>query len=1363
MSSHLIVQTTTGHWYIISTLFNRTDTQVIHIERYTGQLVYNPFPHDGLFASPKEAIKSIAERHGANTKFRTVIKCHAIVGFQIICRTCNICVVTKNELELVLPPRHKVYRVKEMKWISISLAYPFLQSNQEEKHLEKLKTFPLADLHYYCESYDLTRTYPSKHAPHDYDEEFVWNHQLALPFHKLGLKEWTIVLLQGVAVGKVIKEQGKSIFISLFCKRGSWNPGTRYNSRGMNDKLAPGNEYEVEQLCWITEEDKTIKYSNAIWRRGTVPIHWRSELTNAVTDANIIVSNNPFKNIELYYQRVVDKYGSLPIVCLDLLRGKNVHQEEDNLSQKYGESLSILKTKMNIDIQHMRFDWHHQYKIEGLGPAAEQLWSLVGEKLKQFGVTTGVLKPGSGTQILDHQVHQRQTGIFRVNCADSLDRTNLCCFFNGVHIVAEQLRSLGVNILGNDKGPWETLNFSLEEVNQKYPSLLLLKYAEIFIQCGDICATLYTNTEAMHTKAMREYAQHLPAARSNAQLLVERRYQNMFNDQVRQTQYEMFLGINWEKYFPSHIKHLQQGETHYISHKPSYIVRRLPSLFQDLQLSYEDVLLSKTSNHIWICPENESSITVDISLPFYCRVTEIALAIRHGDSWETSPSFMDVLVGENFDNAILAFQHLQIPRCRDQTRLLFTLPRHVSGNQTRNSLYDFNGNMPRPRMRCVRLVFYGIPKGYSMTLGQIQIFGILSQSEKTSLQFFRELLQISTSQNLQQAIVSLEERDELNQRKEENGDIESDSTESDSEKESDSETENETDKVIEEDTIQDNIPISSSIETTIDTELISSINSEQNLFVYSENMSLTTFINAILNNAPISWTDENLKERDIYKSLVNQIASLRLTFLHVLELELARLHLKLLPTERDNILAEMNQKISRFNPNLFVYYRDLKLKKAEHKKLKSSNCNKCSTSIKLRKYTCHYCWHSFCKKCIEKTKIPIIEFLWKSNQQVCLDCYSLINRQKRLLLEIENRLQIPENQPSRDLTFENIFTDLYPVVSSKNRKFDTDVEESFVSEFPLANIMDSVDTDPLSAPIESILFPIGILPDKYWFSTTNVNNVTIKIILPITCILTKAILVVDPKGYTKDDVPTFKFTSYDRIPNSIDQGEWSLFDISQNSQDKQDGSLIIQPLKELEYTFSNKSYSRILEISVQFSNKVSNEVKRVIHLGRIMLYGKPTSSKMTASPFVTEADGNKYMDVLSKKSNTIRSHIKSETKISKSTQSIDLVKPVSIPVGGFQITVKHDSRFGILSQVKDIRVFILRQNEKKELESQELVGHFVIPKCDDGTSLVYDFKTNYENVAMIRFQFLSTYSAPKMSMVSIALYNWEVKNSISTL
>lgn len=62
--------------------------------------------------------------------------------------------------------------------------------------------FPIEGLHYYCETLDVTHPFPSPFRVDQYDPEFCWNGFLAEPFAKIGMRDWCVVMLQGLAMSK---------------------------------------------------------------------------------------------------------------------------------------------------------------------------------------------------------------------------------------------------------------------------------------------------------------------------------------------------------------------------------------------------------------------------------------------------------------------------------------------------------------------------------------------------------------------------------------------------------------------------------------------------------------------------------------------------------------------------------------------------------------------------------------------------------------------------------------------------------------------------------------------------------------------------------------------------------------------------------------------------------------------------------------------------------------------------------------------------------------------------------------------------------------------------------------------------------
>ncbi|EFC49945.1 SAC9 protein-like protein [Naegleria gruberi] len=1433
-TQHLIVETDNGGFHIISSLSRRRDTQIITIEKYTGQLLYTGHPGVDLFYSPQDALKFLSKD---KKNIKNVTKCHSIIGYTVIGSCGYLFICTKVSLDLVLPPNHHVYTIRETETITIPLTYPHRITKAEVKNCELMTEFQLKGLHFYCETYDLTRPFPSTHSPQDYTEEFCWNIHLTESFRKIRMRSWCCVLLQGVARSsgpvkckekdEYILKRGReallnfnelldsaeevnstesigNVNLAIICRKSCLNPGTRYNARGLNDKSSPGNEYESEQILWRSYNGN-IMFSTFVWRRGTVPIHWRSELNNAVQDASIIISDKPYENIDVYYKRIVDRYNNQPITIINLLRSKEIHPEEGNLTHHFRESLKVVKKLMAIDqLEMLEFDWHTLHKTDGTEKAVKKLWTLVSPKLRGAGVTTGIMRVSSHGTVVDMKLWKKQSGIVRVNCADSLDRTNLICFFNSIQVLAEQCRQLGVSLCdpsGDFSESWKSLDYTLQQVKDEFDSTLLLKLAEIYVNVGDVCATLYTNTVAMHTSPMREFAQHLGAAPNNTKLIVERRIQNVLKDKIRQQQYEMFLGLNLSRYFPSHIVNTKYGELRYVSHYPTFIFKSVPKEIP-YKTTEERALIRSGFSHHWICPRDFDFIEVQIYLPFYCRVTELALTIRHGLNDSTSPSKMDVFVGTHLDDCLVGFQELNIPRCEDGTKLIYTLPPQISGIPENSSLYDFEGSDASSKMRVVRIIFYGIPPCSCMTMGQIQVFGSVdtllnpSQSPK---EFYLELLKASSQNEVEQVLDNLEKQQvEVSRRKAEEIKV--------LEKQVEREEEVERNESSFSDIIKDgtaveftqdqeeegsNTAISSTSSSSVPTSIVATDNPQNAILIedvtsqakinanaldsifddYFEKSresgteSLENFLQTSKSNTTaikldvkdkliemINNQDETLralrndKSRSLekyYKFVQTKVPTTtsEMNFTDSLELELARLKLYISPHERDNLLVENNYKIDKFDPNQYIYTRDSKVEKSIRKSMETSTCSMCKTSIKLRKSSCRYCRHSFCKNCMSKSKCEIIEFNWKNPSSVCIECSSTIAKQKEMISEIQEHITIESGKSklaTKNIT--RLFTELYPPISQSRKMMKKHEKETLCSEFPSSGILSSVDTAANSPPIESILFPPDILPLEYWYAPPGIDTVTIIILLQSYAKLSKMVLLVDQLGYTQDDAPIFDIAIGERLPTFKNITKWTLEASKANE--------MLEFSFNGEGTSNNTDLCRLVRLTVKLPERdPSNTSPRILHIGRILLYGKvndDSSSHHGNDALETLAPKEQqYLDEILRAKPTIqRVQLKTESKYVKESNCIDVsLAEVGTVVSGFRINLTH-TQDTIHSQVKHIRVsFLYGENEKSlDVASQVIVEKITVPKVEPGASLIFEFNKNF-NVAvkLVRFEFLSTY------------------------
>ena len=397
-----------------------------------------------------------------------------------------------------------------------------------------LLEYPVEGCHLYCHTADVTRPWPwggphgsrGSEAPQEPDAEFTWNRWLAQPFAAAGCASACPPLVQGLAECRLMVDaKGVKACVALLSRRSRLHPGTRYLARGLNDAASPGNEVECEQLLFrvgdplgaaamqslsladtsggaaasqqqqrrVSVQQEQVQQAQAwcsvVWRRGTVPIRWGTELKSSVGEAELYVSaRDPYNGTAQYFARLCDTYtsrrrsssaaaaadsdgaqppdvpstpgssGDAPgftVTCVNLLRS-SLKAPELLLTEHFQEGVRAARKQQPRQLGGLRvlnFDWHGNIKALGEVAAVEGLWTQLHAACVAAGLSVGAdcarasgAVPGSdvNTGQPGREVTTWQRGMLRYNCADSLDRTNLASFFGAVQLVIEQAAVLGL-------------------------------------------------------------------------------------------------------------------------------------------------------------------------------------------------------------------------------------------------------------------------------------------------------------------------------------------------------------------------------------------------------------------------------------------------------------------------------------------------------------------------------------------------------------------------------------------------------------------------------------------------------------------------------------------------------------------------------------------------------------------------------------------------------------------------------------------------------------------------------------------------------------------------------------------------------
>lgn len=316
--------------------------------------------------------------------------------------------------------------------------------------------------------------------------------------------------------------------LTIISRQASRRAGTRFNSRGIDDDGNVANFVETETILWIPS-GITFSYAQV---RGSVPIFWEQttgflpgqqkiDITRS-TEATQHAFDKHFEHLEL-------EYGAVHVVnLLSVLRSG-----ESELSNKFRTHImKRLRQKQDIStlsdhalLRITEFDFH----AETRGPfgygASGQIRREVMDSLQSFEYflsedTGSAVATGYGIQGKSSPVILQQEGIFRTNCLDCLDRTNLVQTILSSMALELFLLQQGT-ILGSD---------------------VQMRHSALWADNGDALSKIYAGTGALKSSFTRHGKMSIAGALADARKTATRLYVNNFSDKARQKTIDLLLG-----------------------------------------------------------------------------------------------------------------------------------------------------------------------------------------------------------------------------------------------------------------------------------------------------------------------------------------------------------------------------------------------------------------------------------------------------------------------------------------------------------------------------------------------------------------------------------------------------------------------------------------------------------------------------------------------------------------------------------------------------------------------------------------------------------------------------------------------------
>lgn len=318
--------------------------------------------------------------------------------------------------------------------------------------------------------------------------------------------------------------------LTVISRLSSRRAGTRFNSRGIDDDGNVANFVETETILW-SPPGFTFSYTQA---RGSVPIFWE-QTPGLIPGQQKIEISRSFEATQHAFDRHFDflelNYGAVHIV--NLL--SDTKSSELSLSSEFRKHVAKRSdapqngSLMSFDHHLLRmtdFDFH----AEARGPLGYEVSSQIYEILKRaldgFGyamIETTSNEKRSSLSSRDREVPRvilQQEGIFRTNCLDCLDRTNLV-----QTIISLMALEMYLHQRGGDMVP---------EIRMRHSSL--------WADNGDALSKVYAGTGALKSSFTRHGKMSLAGAFADARKSATRLYVNNFADKARQNTIDILLG-----------------------------------------------------------------------------------------------------------------------------------------------------------------------------------------------------------------------------------------------------------------------------------------------------------------------------------------------------------------------------------------------------------------------------------------------------------------------------------------------------------------------------------------------------------------------------------------------------------------------------------------------------------------------------------------------------------------------------------------------------------------------------------------------------------------------------------------------------
>uniref|UniRef100_A0A182PL10 Phosphatidylinositol-3-phosphatase SAC1 n=1 Tax=Anopheles epiroticus TaxID=199890 RepID=A0A182PL10_9DIPT len=300
---------------------------------------------------------------------------------------------------------------------------------------------------------------------------------------------------------------GHALSWVLISRRSVQHAGTRLFCRGINSEGEVANYVETEQIL-ITGQDQV----SFVQTRGSIPLFWhQTPNLQYKPRPQLLVGRDHLIACSRHFDEQCKLYGAQCLINLIDHKGA-----EEVLEKAYDATIAALGNSL---LNYVSFDFHKECKKMRYDRLS-LLMKAVANQQDSFGVYH-----------VNHagQVYSVQKGVFRTNCIDCLDRTNVVQSLIAKRSLEQTLERLGI--------------FRFGEKHIVPDSQFEAVFKTVWADNADLISLQYSGTGALKTDFTRTGKRTFKGLLRDGLNSLTRYIKNNFSDGFRQDSIQLFLGM----------------------------------------------------------------------------------------------------------------------------------------------------------------------------------------------------------------------------------------------------------------------------------------------------------------------------------------------------------------------------------------------------------------------------------------------------------------------------------------------------------------------------------------------------------------------------------------------------------------------------------------------------------------------------------------------------------------------------------------------------------------------------------------------------------------------------------------------------